>query len=390
MSKLNGKVVKRSMYSKGGNTDYTQGQTIEFKFPDTDGFLIPESLNISYTITANGGPNIYGIPLYAPFSSLKTYINENCVEQITNYNEIFGFVIANGLYDAGSRVGMTEDYGLIYTTTVDVEKLNYGILAVSTPVNFSGKLECMLRNFNGPMPFNKIKPQIDLMLDAINIFSTNSNFYTYSITNVEVMYDVLYADLPIYKQLSTFSFYGSSIPIASGSSGSFTLNYNNPKMKAGLGAFVTFSNASSNQKGFESYDWTNFSGSYNLYFNNNQSFPQKTYFTSLSKRGAILTNYKEAIRRIYNNQNLNCYITYRDFNYIPNGAGVLGYPSKFIYGVPLCYRLDNKLLGLEIDSNTAFLQINSTYASTAIYYANLVICYGIDIDITENGLIISK
>ena len=43
MSKLNGKVVKRSMYSKGGNTDYTQGQTIEFKFPDTDGFQLRPS-----------------------------------------------------------------------------------------------------------------------------------------------------------------------------------------------------------------------------------------------------------------------------------------------------------------------------------------------------------
>jgi len=87
------------------------------------------------------------------------------------------------------------------------------------------------------------------------------------------------------------------------------------------------------------------------------------------------------------NNNLNSYITYLDYNYAPNGSISYGNPSKFIFGVPLC---NDYCDGLDIDSNTAILQISMTNTVSGQYLANLVICYGIDIDITENGLIISK
>lgn len=384
MSKLNSKVVKKSIYSNGGNQLYTQGQTIQFQIPEKDGFLIPNSLNISYTMTSSGGFNMYGIPLYGPILNLETYLNDTCIEQINNYNVIHGFIVANGLYNAGDRIGMTEDYGLIFSGSLNIEGINYGTIGTSA-VNFSGKLECMLRNFNSPVPLSKISPMIEMQLDSLTRFSDGSG--TYTISNVEITYDVLYSDIPIYKQLSTFSYFSNTSMIPFATTGNFSLNFNNPKMKYAKGAFVVFSSYSSQSKFFESYDYTNFTGSYNLYFNNNQTYPQKTYYTALAKRSSILTNYKETIRKIYKNDNLSGYVSYRDYNYAPSNSAFTAYPSKFIYGVPLCNDYSD---GLEIDSNTAIMQINTTNSVASPYISNLVICYGINIDITENGLIISK
>lgn len=385
MSKLNGKVVKKSIYSKGGNESYTQGQTLQFQIPEKDGFLIPESLNISYTFGISTNVDLFGLGLYSPILNLETYLNDVCVEQINNYNLIHGFVIANGLYDAGDRVGMTQDYGLIYSGALNIEGLNYSTIN-SFFVSFSGKLECLLSNFNAPVPLSKISPMIEINLDAMNKMCTNVAA-TYTISDVQITYDVLYADIPIYKQLSSFSYFSNMSTLISLSSGNMSLNFNNPKMKYAKGAFVTFSSYVSTSRFYDSYDYTNFTGSYNLYFNNNQSYPQKTYYTSVAKRSSILTNYKDTIRKIYKNNSLNGYISYRDFNYAPNGATSVSNPSKFIYGVPLCNEYSE---GLEVDSNTAILQINTTNKTLYQYVANLVICYGIKVDITENGLIISK
>lgn len=385
MSKLNGKVIKKSIYSKGGNTNYSDGQTIEFQIPEKDGYLIPNSVNISFSFAPSAGCIVPTMALYAPINNLKTYLNDNCVEQINNYNSLIGFVIANGLYGFSDRLGMVADYGLIYTGTAVTENLNYCIFSDSTLIGFSGKLECILSNFDSPIPLNKISPLIQIGLDYLNRISDIAGSFVMS--NVELTYDVLYLDVPIYKPLSTFSYFSNASPIT-GARGNFSINFNNPKMKTAKGAFVTFSFPSSTNESFESFDYTNFLGSYNLYFNNNKSFPQKTYYTSLDKRSAILTNYKETIRKIYKNNSLNSYIYYKNFNYSTSTSSTIAIPSKFIYGIPLC---NDYCDGLEIDSNTAVLQINSSASSNLTScLVTLIVCYGINIDITENGLIISK
>ena len=104
-------LVKKYIYANSGNTQYSAGQAIQFKFPDKDGFLIPESLKISYSVNVSDSGFIYGTPLYAPFLQLTTYINDNIVEQLNRYNYLTGFILANGLYSLSDRVSMTEDYG---------------------------------------------------------------------------------------------------------------------------------------------------------------------------------------------------------------------------------------------------------------------------------------
>jgi hypothetical protein len=389
MSKLNGKVIKKSIFSSAGNTQFTEGQTIPFKFPDTDGFLIPESINISYTYNTSSSWGTYGLPLYSPILKLTTYLNDNCVEIINNYNIIFSFVIANGLYNSSDRVGMTYDYGLyIASSNLLVDNLNAGVI-LDTAFGLSGKLECILRNFNSPMPFNKISPYIEIQLDALSKFSTAVSTESYFLSNVEITYDVLYTDMTIYKQLKTFSYFNNTLPIPYNGRGNFNLNFNNPKIKYAKGVFITFSTNSSVSKFFESYDYTNSTGSYTLYFNNNKSFPNKIYYTSKDKKSAILTNYKNTIRKIYNNNNLSTYISKDSYNFNTTSSTDPFYPSKFIYAVPLQTDYSD---GLEIDSNTASFGINTNYTVgiNYPYSANLILCYDILVDITENGLIISK
>ena len=124
MSKLNSTVIKKSIYSKGGNTDYSDGQTIQFQIPDRDGFLIPNSVNISFSFAPSSTCIIPTMALYAPILNLKTYLNDSCVEQINNYNQVVGLVISNGLYGYSDRLGMSADYGLIYTGTVSSDGLS--------------------------------------------------------------------------------------------------------------------------------------------------------------------------------------------------------------------------------------------------------------------------
>ena len=385
MSKLNSTIIKKSIYSNGGNSDYSDGQTIQFQIPEKDGFLIPNSLNISFSFAPSTTCIVPTMALYAPILNLKTYLNDSCVEYINNYNKVIGLVVTNGLYDYSDRLGMSADYGLIYTGTVSSDGLSACTFSSTSAVGFSGKLECILSNFDSPVPLNKISPLIEINLDNFNRISNASG--SFILSNVEISYDVLYMDFPIYKQLSTFSYFSNSSLLQIGTTGNFSLNFNNPKTKYAKGAFVTFSSPATTNQLFDSYDYTNFTGSYNLYFNNNKSFPQKTYFTSANKRSAILANYKEAIRKIYKNNNLNTFIYQKNFNYAMTSASTTIIPSKFIYGVPLC---NDYCDGLDIDSNTAVLQISTTYSSSNLFLANLIICYGINIDITENGLIISK
>ncbi len=44
-------------------------------------------------------------------------------------------------------------------------------------------------------------------------------------------------------------------------------------------------------------DITELNGSYNLMFNDNQNYPDKTFFTQPNKRSLIVNNFKETIRQ---------------------------------------------------------------------------------------------
>lgn len=388
-------LVKKYMYSKGGNSTYTDGQTIQFQFPDKDGFLIPDSLKISYSINVAESGYIYGTPLYAPFTQLTTTINDSIVEQINRYNYVTGFIIANGLYSFSDRLSMTQDYGYAAfnenstSTPTNFTELDYGNtqpnIAGSYGLGYSGKLECILSHFNSPIPFKLLSPSIELTLDNYDNYTVYIN--SVSITNVEISYDVLYDDsLPLYKQIDSFTYYSSTAPVKANPNGNFGIIYNNPTIKYALGAFHTFysNNLSSN---WNADDITFWNGSYNLIFNNNQNFPDKTFFTQPNRRGLILSNFKETIRKIYKDKSLvgfvesNNYMTVPLANSIPN-------PSKFIYAVPLGYEYD----GVQLDQNTALLNVSmaSNANTNANFLAMLNICYKVIIDITPNGIIISK
>ena len=167
-------LVKKYIYANSGNTQYSAGQAIQFKFPDKDGFLIPESLKISYSVNIADSGFIYGTPLYAPFLQLTTYINDNIVEQLNRYNYLTGFILANGLYSLSDRVSMTQDYG--YGSFSDspfsdpsvFKELNLGNTqpnaASGYGLGYSGKLECILSHFNSPLPFKLLSPSIELIL----------------------------------------------------------------------------------------------------------------------------------------------------------------------------------------------------------------------------------
>ena len=61
-------LVKKYIYANSGNTQYSAGQCIQFKFPDKDGFLIPESLNISYSVNVTDSGYIWDTAICSVFA----------------------------------------------------------------------------------------------------------------------------------------------------------------------------------------------------------------------------------------------------------------------------------------------------------------------------------
>lgn len=387
-------LVKKYIYANSGNTQYSAGQCIQFKFPDKDGFLIPESLKISYSVSVVDSGFIYGTPLYAPFSTLTTYINENVIEQLNRYNYLTGFILANGQYSLLDRVAMTQDYGYgSYVNTADstpsiFKELDFGNtqpnVAGNNPLGYSGKLECILSHFSSPMPFKSLSPSIELILDDYPNYTAYIN--SFSINDVQLSYDVLYDDsMPIYKQLDSFTFFSNTSPLAPNPNGNFGISYNNPTIKYAIGAFHTFySNGSLN---FNAADITDFKGSYNLIFNNNQNYPDKTFFTHTNKRSLILSNFKETIRQIYKNKNLSGFINADNYVQFATTNDPFS-PTKFIYAVPFGFEHD----GIQLEQNTALLNISmpENIHTNSNFLSMLNICYKVIIDITPNGIIISK
>ena len=289
---------------------------------------------------------------------------------------------------------MTQDYGYgsFINTTESIpsifKELDFGNtqpnIASGYGLGYSGKLECILSHFNSPMPFKLLTPSIELILD--NFVDFTAYILSFSINDVQLSYDVLYDDsMPIYKKIDSFTFFSNTSPLRANPNGNFSIPYNNPTIKYAIGAFHTFySNISIN---YNADDITAFNGSYNLIFNNNQNYPDKTFFTQQNKRSLILSNFKETIRQIYKNKHLVGYVDSNSYMQLAQDNDEYN-PAKFIYAVPLGIEHD----GIQLEQNTALLNISmaANAFTNANFLSMLNICYKVIIDITPNGIIISK
>lgn len=224
---------------------FTENQQIIFDLVTGRGFLNPNSLYIRYKFTASGmaaaGNQMIGTPVYSPFYQFQMLFNSQVVENIVDYN-LYCEDLINVKTDVASKAGLSQAFGYGGVATAFSMNSVNGRLLGATPDAFtlSGPIPCILSQCESYVPlfmFGAVR--IIFTLDTIaNMFNTTNAPTGYTLTNVELCYDVVNFDPAVeayYASLAnqagkvvlkSYSVATGSQPLAAGSSGSFQLPFN--------------------------------------------------------------------------------------------------------------------------------------------------------------------
>jgi len=224
---------------------FTENQQMIFDLATGRGFLNPNSLYIRYRFTATGmaatGGQMLGTPLYSPLLQFQMLFNSQVVENIVDYN-LYCEDMVNVKTDVASKAGLSQAFGYGgVATNFSMNSVN-GRLLGTTPDSFtlSGPIPCLLSQSESYVPlfmFGAVR--IIFTLDTIaNMFNTTNAPTGYSLSNVQLCYDVINFDPAVESYyaslanqsgkivLKSYSVATGSQPLASGSSGSFQLPFN--------------------------------------------------------------------------------------------------------------------------------------------------------------------
>lgn len=223
---------------------FTENQQIIFDLVTGRGFLNPNSFYIRYKFTASGmagAAQMLGTPLYSPFYQFQMLFNSQVVENIVDYN-LYCEDLINVKTDVASKAGLSQAFGYGGVATAFSMNSVNGRLLGTAPDSFtlSGPIPCILSQCESYVPlfmFGAVR--IIFTLDTIaNMFNSTNIPTGYTLTNVELCYDVVNFDPAVeayYASLAnqagkvvlkSYSVATGSQPLATGSSGSFQLPFN--------------------------------------------------------------------------------------------------------------------------------------------------------------------
>ena len=386
-----------------GATTYGAGNIIKFDFQQR-GFIDPSSIVIryKYTLGVVGGTTtaeMIATPAYTPFQRLETLIGSQCVESISQYNQVAGFLFVNTQFDVAMKYGIQNAYGWLANTGVpSLEQLD-GRLCTSTETGtFSMPLIGLLSSSAKLIPaFAMPSISVQLTMDSVaNMFTSlaASNVpASFSITNIELCYNMLDFGRSVEHDilampklfLKCWSFSNSSSTVATGANGSISLVYNQKyaSVKAAYvlptGSFVLSAN-----KWGDSYDMTTGTGDYSIVIAG-QTYPQRPLST-LNNKTYVIQELRRASGNI-NDKNNNLSINAVEFNQVPTGATSYSTPSKFIIGIPLekLHIPSDKAILTGVSTNNSNITVNIN-TSTAVpantsYNVNLILNYDAIIEV---------
>ena len=224
---------------------FTENQQIIFDLVTGRGFLNPSSLYIRYRFTASSmaasNGQMIGTPVYSPFLQFQMLFNSQVVENIVDYN-LYCEDMVNVKTDVAAKQGLSQSFGYGgLAVNFSMNSVN-GRMLGTTPDSFtlSGPIPCLLSQSESYVPlfmFGAVR--IIFTLDTIaNMFNTTNAPTGYSLTNVELCYDVINFDPAVESYyaslanqsgkivLKSYSVATGSQPLASGSSGSYQLPFN--------------------------------------------------------------------------------------------------------------------------------------------------------------------
>lgn len=224
---------------------FTENQQIIFDLVTGRGFLNPNSLYIRYRFSATGmaltNGQMIGTPVYSPFYQFQMLFNSQVVENIVDYN-LYCEDLINVKTDVAAKAGLSQAFGYGGTgASFAMNTVNGRQLTVSPDIfSLSAPLPCILSQSESYVPlflFGAVR--IILTLDTLaNMFNTTNIPTGYTLTNVELCYDIVNFDPAVESYyaslanqagkivLKSSSVATGSQPLANGSSGSFQLPFN--------------------------------------------------------------------------------------------------------------------------------------------------------------------
>ena len=392
-----GLVSTQITLSRVNGSTFSQSSVIQFDLLSR-GMFVPDSLFIRYkwtTTSAVGGSSFLGTPVYAPFARLETIVGSQIVETINQYNQVANTMV-NLTQSVGSKYGMMAAYGYAgLSATPAMSEMDGRLLAtaVTDTGSFSGLLPGILSNSVKLLPlFATGQVRVQLTLDTLNnIFGTTQLPTNLVLSNVELIYTMVDPGQRVeqyVRGLGTFhiksqSFANSSVSLASGTSGTISLVFNQ-RLASIKSAFILFQPLTTGtNKTFDSIDPTASNGEISLNIGG-ISYPARPLST-LNNKSGILQYLRNAVGSLYDKDN-NMAINNVEWNYLPTTATTPTEPSKFIVGIDLeRLHTDSLLSGTSTENSAITLLLQSNTATNQIYNVNLILAYDAIIEIDVNS-----
>ena len=305
------------------NQVFNSGDSIIFDFLNR-GFLIPDSIYISYkwtaTLTAGTNtPKLIGCPVYTPFNRLDLQIGSMTVDSMQNYNVMMN-MLSNLTLSVSEKYGLQSAFGYNKADGTDavptLEELDGRTLitgAANLTGSFSAPLMSLLTNSEKLIPLFAM-PQVRLILtmESLNgMFRQDGtaivNPATFTLSNVELRYKIVDMGGNVEEMvrgmgdkiyIKSQSFASSTNTLLGGSTGSNELIYN-MRFASVKSIFAINGSTSVNSNG--RFDSVDFGGDYSFLVGGIQ-FPQKPLSTVTNKAG-ILQELRTAVGSIYDKNN---------------------------------------------------------------------------------------
>lgn len=361
----------------------TAGSVIQFQLLN-NGFLIPDSVYIAYTYTCAGATSAFikGTPAYMPFSRLDERIGSQNINTIQPYNMV-ACDLVNLTMDVAQKYGQQSQYGYLAETGVPtLEQLDSRAIASATETGtFSAPLiGSVFANCEKLIPlFALSQLEILLTVDSIaNIFTTAVVPTGFTLSNIELRYQIcdmgnavesLVRGLGSRIYIKSQSINASSQSIASGTSGSISLVYNQ-KFNSIKALFLHCGGASVN-------------GVIDAYSPNaacdvafqvaGVSYPQRPLSMTTNRHG-VLQELRNAIGSVYDKNN-SMSINSIEFGYNSGTASTAVAPAKVIFGTPTRVLNSDFLLTGISSANSPISVLINTSATGAALTAFLLVAF---------------
>jgi hypothetical protein len=351
----------------------TSGQQIQFDLLNR-GFLVPDSLFISYTYTATNLVNaeLIGCPIYTSFSRVDVQAGSQTIETINSYNILMN-MMSNLTLSVSDKYGLQSAFGYFASTGVpSLEQLDGRLLTVNETGTFSGPLPCILSNADKLLPLFAM-PQMRLILTVesiANMFTSTVAVPTaWTLSNIELRYKVI--DMgsevenmvrsmgdKIYIKSQSFSCSSTTLAAATNASVELIFNQRYASVKS-LFAINGVGTAGSN-RAFDSVDLTVGTGDYQFIIGG-VNYPQRP-ISARTNRSSALQELRSAIGSIYDKNN-SFAINSVEFGYNAGTASTCTYnaPGKYYLGTST-ERLGNSnsiLSGISTQNSPISYRINT-------------------------------